>query len=85
MELAFRRLADLAATTPRRDGSPGTMADDPLTRDRLARLWGDVQALRFTIYRAFSAFLKTGMPGPEGSIAKLFWSDRLLPVTTLYM
>ena len=75
MELAFRRLADLATATPRRDGSPGTMADAPLTRDRLARLWGDVQALRFTIYRAFSAFLKTGMPGPEGSIAKLFWSD----------
>jgi alkylation response protein AidB-like acyl-CoA dehydrogenase len=73
-EVAFRRLVALAGATPRR-GGPGTMADDPLTRDRLARLWGDVQALRFTIYRSFSAFLKTGMPGPEGSIAKLFWSD----------
>jgi alkylation response protein AidB-like acyl-CoA dehydrogenase len=74
MELAFRRLAELARSTPRR-GGPGTMADDPLVRDRLARLWADAQALRFTIYRAFSAFLRTGMPGPEGSIAKLFWGE----------
>jgi alkylation response protein AidB-like acyl-CoA dehydrogenase len=73
MDLAFRRLADLAAGTARPGG--GTMADDPLVRDRLARIWAEVQALRFTIYRSFSAFLKTGMPGPEGSIAKLVWSD----------
>jgi alkylation response protein AidB-like acyl-CoA dehydrogenase len=75
MEVAFRRLVDLARATPRRGPEGGSMADDPLTRDRLARLWADVHALRLTIYRSFSAFLKTGMPGPEGSIAKLFWSD----------
>jgi alkylation response protein AidB-like acyl-CoA dehydrogenase len=74
-ELAFRRLVELAMGTPRRGRDGGTMADDPLTRDRLARLWADVQSLRFTIYRAFSAFLKTGMPGPEGSIAKLAWGE----------
>ena len=50
-------------------------ADDPLVRDRLAELWTDVQAFRFTIYRSFSALLKTGVPGPEGSVAKLFWSE----------
>jgi alkylation response protein AidB-like acyl-CoA dehydrogenase len=75
MEVAFRRLAGLARSTPARRPGGGSMADDPLTRDRLARLWADVRALRFTIYRSFSAFLKTGMPGPEGSIAKLFWAD----------
>jgi alkylation response protein AidB-like acyl-CoA dehydrogenase len=76
VEAAFQRLVELAHETPRR-GWPGagTMADDPLVRDRLARLWADVQGLRFTIYRAFSAFLRTGMPGPEGSIAKLAWSE----------
>jgi alkylation response protein AidB-like acyl-CoA dehydrogenase len=81
-EVAFRKLVQLAGSTPRRGPGGGTMADDPLTRDRLARLWGDVQALRFTIYRSFSAFLKTGMPGPEGSIAKLFWSDLAQRLTT---
>ena len=38
-------------------------------------LWADVRAMRFTVYRAFSSFLATGVPGPEGSVAKLFWSD----------
>jgi len=91
MEVAYRRLVELARATPARGipragaagavgaaggaGVAGTMAEDPFVRDRLARLWADVRALRYTIYRSFSAFLKTGMPGPEGSIAKLFWSD----------
>jgi alkylation response protein AidB-like acyl-CoA dehydrogenase len=72
VDVAFRRLLALARSTPR-DG--GVAADDPLVRDRLAELWTDVQALRFTNYRAFSTFLRTGLPGPEGSVAKLFWSE----------
>jgi alkylation response protein AidB-like acyl-CoA dehydrogenase len=68
----FRRLVELAKETPR-NGSRA--ADDPLARDRIADLYADLQALRFTIYRSYSAFLKTGMPGPEGSAAKLFWSE----------
>ena len=68
----MRRLIGLAQGTPR-DGV--LAAQDPLVRDRLAELWIDVQAFRFTIYRSFSAVLKTGIPGPEGSVAKLFWSE----------
>jgi alkylation response protein AidB-like acyl-CoA dehydrogenase len=71
-EVNFRRLVALARKTAR-NGSRA--ADDPLVRDKLADLWADVQAFRFTVYRAFSAFLKTGVPGPEGSVAKLFWSE----------
>jgi alkylation response protein AidB-like acyl-CoA dehydrogenase len=71
-EVNFRRLVTLAKNTAR-NGSRA--ADDPLVRDKLADLWADVQAFRFTVYRAFSAFLKTGVPGPEGSVAKLFWSE----------
>jgi alkylation response protein AidB-like acyl-CoA dehydrogenase len=72
LDVVFRRLVALAKTTSR-DGSRA--ADDPLIRDRVADLWTDVQGFRFTIYRAFSALLKTGVPGPEGSVAKLFWSE----------
>ena len=97
MGLAFRRLADLAAATPRPASSscgasgrrsgpamgealPVPAALGGMRVDRAVALltgWSraEVQALRFTIYRSFSAFLKTGMPGPEGSIAKLVWSD----------
>jgi alkylation response protein AidB-like acyl-CoA dehydrogenase len=69
---SFRRLVELAKDTPR-NGSRA--ADDPLTRDRIADFYADLQAFRFTIYRSYSAFLKTGVPGPEGSAAKLFWSE----------
>jgi alkylation response protein AidB-like acyl-CoA dehydrogenase len=72
LDVAYRRLVALARQTQLN----GVAAvDDPLVRDRLADLYADVQALRFTNYRAFSTILKRGMPGPEGSIAKLFWSE----------
>jgi alkylation response protein AidB-like acyl-CoA dehydrogenase len=72
LEVSVRRLLALAKATPR---NGGVASDDPVLRDRLAELWTDVQAFRFTIYRSFSSLLKTGVPGPEGSVAKLFWSE----------
>ena len=72
MEVALRRLMELAKST-KRNGA--TAADDPVIRDRIAELWSELQALRFTNYRSFSKFLQTGMPGPEGSTAKLVWSE----------
>jgi alkylation response protein AidB-like acyl-CoA dehydrogenase len=56
---------------------------DPLQRDRIAREWIETQALRFTNYRALSKLVKTGMPGPEGSISKLVWSEANQRVTKL--
>ena len=49
--------------------------DDPLIRDRIAQQWIDLQALKFTNYRALTTLMRTGVPGPEGSIAKLHWSE----------
>jgi alkylation response protein AidB-like acyl-CoA dehydrogenase len=72
LEARFRRLVNLAREAPR-DG--GVAADDPVVRDGIARLLEDVQALRFTNYRALSEVMKEGVPGPEGSIAKLHWSE----------
>jgi alkylation response protein AidB-like acyl-CoA dehydrogenase len=72
MEVALRRLVELAKSI-KRNGA--TAADDPVIRDRIAELWSELQALRFTNYRSFSKFLQTGMPGPEGSTAKLVWSE----------
>ncbi|MGH3994892.1 MAG: acyl-CoA dehydrogenase family protein, partial [Pseudonocardiaceae bacterium] len=50
-------------------------SDDQLVRDRVARQWIELQALKFTNYRALTTLMKTGVPGPEGSIAKLHWSE----------
>ncbi len=49
--------------------------DDLLIRDRVAQQWIELQALKFTNYRALTTLMRTGMPGPEGSIAKLHWSE----------
>jgi alkylation response protein AidB-like acyl-CoA dehydrogenase len=56
---------------------------DPLLRDRIAREWIEMQALRYTNYRALSQLVRTGIPGPEGSIAKLVWSEANQRVTKL--
>jgi alkylation response protein AidB-like acyl-CoA dehydrogenase len=72
MEIRFRRLLELARSTPR-DG--GVAANDPVVRDGIAGLYAEVQALRYTNYRALSELMKKGAPGPEGSIAKLHWSE----------
>jgi alkylation response protein AidB-like acyl-CoA dehydrogenase len=58
-------------------------ADDPLISDRIARQWIELQALRFTNYRALTKLMKTGVPGPEGSIAKLYWSESHQRLTKL--
>src|SRR6266542_2858810 len=80
MEVALRRLVELAKST-KRNGS--TAAGDPLVRDGIAQLWIDLAALRFTNYRAYPKFLQTGMPGPEGSTAKLVWSETNQRLTKL--
>ena len=56
---------------------------DQLQRDRIAREWIELQALRYTNYRSLSALVKTGLPGPEGSISKLVWSEANQRITKL--
>ncbi|MDQ3646162.1 MAG: acyl-CoA dehydrogenase [Actinomycetota bacterium] len=58
-------------------------ADDPLIRDGIARQWAELQALKFTNYRALTTLVKTGVPGPEGSVAKLHWSESNQRLTKL--
>ncbi|MGH2694840.1 MAG: acyl-CoA dehydrogenase [Actinomycetota bacterium] len=67
LEVAMRKLIALAKEVK--------AYDDPLVRDRLAQSWIELQALKFTNYRALTTLVKTGVPGPEGSIAKLHWSE----------
>ena len=55
----------------------------PTQRDAIAREWSHLQALRVTAYRSLSALEKTGIPGPEGSILKLQWSEANQRVTKL--
>ena len=56
---------------------------DPVLRDRIAREWIELQALRFTNYRSLTTLTKTGIPGPEGSASKLVWSEANQRLTKL--
>jgi alkylation response protein AidB-like acyl-CoA dehydrogenase len=73
LEVAVRKLLALA-----RDRGA-----TPLQRDAIAREWIELQALRLTNYRSLTSLMKTGIPGPEGSIAKLQWSEANQRLTKL--
>lgn len=65
-------LIRLAGNTPR-NGRP--ILKDPVFRQKLAKLQVDMEVMRMNMYRNISTLLKGEMPGPEGSIGKLFWSE----------
>jgi alkylation response protein AidB-like acyl-CoA dehydrogenase len=58
---------------------------DPLIRQRLAACWSKVEIMRYLGYRILTGWLKGSQPGPETSIAKLFWSEYHQEVTDLAM
>jgi alkylation response protein AidB-like acyl-CoA dehydrogenase len=66
------RLVELAKRTPR---GAGFAADDPVIRQRLAEYMAKAMILKMTAYRNASSLTEHGVPGPEGSILKLFWSE----------
>jgi alkylation response protein AidB-like acyl-CoA dehydrogenase len=49
--------------------------DDPLVRQKIAQHYIEARALQLNGYRAITQIMKTGIPGPEGSLMKLFWSE----------
>ena len=48
---------------------------DRLYRQRIAQHYIEARALQLNGYRAVTSLLRTGIPGPEGSLMKLFWSE----------
>ncbi len=68
-------LAEMLETARRheRGGAPATR--DPIVRQALSRAYVDSEAMRFLAYRNLTKVLRGGVPGPEGSIEKLFWSE----------
>jgi alkylation response protein AidB-like acyl-CoA dehydrogenase len=50
-------------------------SDDPLLRQKLAQAYIEVEILKHNIYRSVTQIMRSGKPGPESSIVKLFWSE----------
>jgi alkylation response protein AidB-like acyl-CoA dehydrogenase len=72
LQMQLRKLIDLAKRTP---SNGGTAAEDPVTRQRIAQLYAEAEVLRLTAYRGLTQVMKTGIPGPEGSLGKWHWGE----------
>ena len=55
------------------NGKPAT--EDPAVRQQLAQFSIESKAITYNMFRGFSKRLKGALPGPEGSINKLFGSE----------
>jgi alkylation response protein AidB-like acyl-CoA dehydrogenase len=69
--VALEDLLDL----PRRWPAEVPLAGQPLARQQLAAAVIDSEAMKYTALRNLTNVLRGGVPGPEGSVEKLFWSE----------
>ncbi|HEX9775668.1 MAG TPA: acyl-CoA dehydrogenase family protein [Actinomycetota bacterium] len=75
-QIRFRnQLDDLIehAKTSTRDGVP--LSKHPDFRGRLAAAYAEIEVMRAIGYRMVTGILRTGRPGLEASMAKLYWSE----------
>jgi alkylation response protein AidB-like acyl-CoA dehydrogenase len=87
--LMNERVAIGGNTVPRGSGTIGVAVEtwkksgsgEQSDRRELARLWGEVEAMRLTAMRA-TENMTSGVPGPEGSTGKLAWADLNKEVTS---
>ena len=70
--VALQELIDLARVFPNHSRP---IAADPIARQKIAAAYVDSQAMRYTSLRNLTKTLRGGVPGPEGSLEKLFWSE----------
>jgi alkylation response protein AidB-like acyl-CoA dehydrogenase len=65
-----RTMEDLLAVVQERG-----LDEDPLVRQRIAQLQIGIEAMRLGALRGLTQTMKTGIPGPEGSLSKWQWAD----------
>jgi alkylation response protein AidB-like acyl-CoA dehydrogenase len=83
VQIALRELLEKARSSRGRDGQ--SASEDPVIRQRLAQLLIEAEVLRLNAYRGLSATMRTGVPGPEGSLGKWHWSEINQALTELAM
>lgn len=83
-QIRFRNYLDdlmQQARTRTRDGVP--LSKHPAFRERLAQAYAEVEVMRALGYRMVTGILRTGRPGLEASMAKLYWSEMVRRMQTL--
>jgi alkylation response protein AidB-like acyl-CoA dehydrogenase len=61
------------------------LEDDPIIRQRIAQVYIESECVRLNASRGLTRTMKTGIPGPEGSLTKWQWSDANQALTELAM
>jgi alkylation response protein AidB-like acyl-CoA dehydrogenase len=86
VRLAHRvdELVALARTAPGPRGQARAIDDDEVAR-RLALVSAEVDAMRAMTYRSVSLAARTGVPGAEASIIRLFFSELVQRIDVLAM
>jgi alkylation response protein AidB-like acyl-CoA dehydrogenase len=76
IQVVFKRSLDaLIARAHTIERNRGRASEDPIVRQKLAQAYLELEILRLNTNRALTSLSKTGIPGPEGSIQKLYWSE----------
>jgi alkylation response protein AidB-like acyl-CoA dehydrogenase len=76
IQVVFKRQLEALIARSRtieRDGRPAS--EDPLVRQKLAQAYLELEILRLNTNRALTSLSKAAVPGAEGSIQKLYWSE----------
>lgn len=74
--VAFKRNLDRLierSKSVKRNGKP--VSEDPIIRQKIAQAYAELEVFRLTNTRALSKMHQNSIPGPEGSILKLQWSE----------
>lgn len=66
-------------------GGSKIAAKDPVVRQKIADVYLRLEIFRMTSDRALSRFAQGGVPGPEGSILKLYWTQLNQEITRIAM
>jgi len=77
LKIALGQLMELA----RAEG----LDQDPVVRQKIAQLYIESEAIRLNASRGLTQIMKTGIPGPEGSLTKWMWSDTNQAMSELAM
>ncbi|MFN0124689.1 MAG: acyl-CoA dehydrogenase [Blastocatellia bacterium] len=74
--IMFKRNLDALIAHARETMNGGRLvSEDPVARQKLAQVIIDLEVFRLNANRALSKMSKHKVPGPEGTILKIFWSE----------
>jgi alkylation response protein AidB-like acyl-CoA dehydrogenase len=72
LRITLESLVDMAR---RMEKNGRAITKDPVMRQKLAALWIDTEALKYTGARAVTKLLRGELPGPEASTGKMGWVE----------